>query len=299
MKVINLSIRKFSQLLCLDIPNYVRNTEGKILEFEHKGEKKVIKKLFNDSGELFASKLYTIETLNNNKEYLPRSFVIPDSLVSVNSNVVGFTVPFTEGINLEEALHHSHLDLNEQKYYLKKIGETLEQLSAIRKYTPLKSVFINDLQESNVLVDLNNRSISIIDLDSSKIGTNSSFPSRYMLSTSLLSKATSDKYIKNEPHFSGEGEYTANAESDLYCYIIIIMNYLLGSDVSRMKEEDFYSYLGYLSTVGVDKNLLDCFDKILRFEKNTNPCHFIDSLTYKQVGLARENVYKLKRTKNG
>ena len=42
----------------------------------------------------------------------------------------------------------------------------------------------------------------------------------------------------------------------------------------------------------IDHNLLDCFDRIVTNGDNKNPADYIDTLTAKQIGMARSRVYK-------
>lgn len=295
MNSITISKKKYLELTRLDIPREVRNTEARMFHYNHRGQHKVFKDYYLSDGELFGSKLFTVQALDMQKEYLPESFVIPDSSVTINGKIVGFTVPFVEGITLEMILRDNRISLDEKKYYLKKIGELLEQLKHIREYTPLRDIFINDLQESNFIVNPNNRSIKTVDLDSCKISTNSPFPSRYMTDSTLISRSVYDKYVRNTTPKVNEGFYIANAESDMYCYMIIILNYLFGTNMSTMNEEQFYNYLNYLDSIGIDKRLIDCFETILRYDPNANPVHYLDSLTYTQVGRSQEVVYKLQK----
>ena len=298
MESITISKKKYLELTRLDIPKEVRNTEARMFHYDHRGKHKVFKDYYLSDGVLFGSKLFTVQALDHYKEYLPESFVIPDSSVTINGKVVGFTVPFVEGIPLETILKDTHVSLKEQIYYLKKIGELLEQLKEIREYTPLKDIYINDLQESNFIINPNNRSIKTIDLDSCKISTNSPFPSRYMSNKDLLSRNTYEKYTINKTPAVNEGDYIANQESDMYCYMIVILNFLMGSNISRMNEQQFYHYLNYLEGIGVSKELLNCFETILRYDPNLNPVHYLDGLNYTQTGRAKEQVYTLhkKRT---
>lgn len=80
MKIINISKKKFQELKKIDLSREIFNTEGTIYDFEYRGEKKILKTLYTLNGYTFANKLYTIEMLDSNKEYLPSSFYIPDYL---------------------------------------------------------------------------------------------------------------------------------------------------------------------------------------------------------------------------
>lgn len=197
-------------------------------------------------------------------------------------------MPRAEGINLTEILKTKDIEYKEQIYYLKKIGEILIQLHNIRKYTPLKDFYINDLHDSNFIVDPNKRELSVIDLDSCKICSNEPFAARFLTPFSLIKGV--DKYKINEDIHSN-GYIVPNSDSDLYCYSMIILNYLYGGKISRDISE-FYKYLTYLEDIGIDKNLLDVFSKIVVSNcKNENPLNYLDTLTSEQIYRAKEVVY--------
>lgn len=294
MKIINISKKKFKELNKIDLSREIFNTEGTIYDFEYRGNKKILKTLYTLNGYTFANKLYTIEMLDSNKEYLPSSFYIPDYLCAVDSKIMGFTVPKIEGINLSTILSDSSVDNKEQIYYLKKIGEILNQLHNIRKYTPLNSIYINDLHDSNFIVDNNNRELKVIDLDSCKICSNEPFAARYLTEKSMVSGI--EKYKVNQDSHSN-GYIVPNSDSDLYCYSMIILNYLYGDKISSIGIENFYEYLNYLEIIGVNKELLDIFSKLLIGNcKNENPVNYLDSLTSEQICRSKRFVYE--KTKN-
>ena len=66
---------------------------------------KVFKKLHYQTGAVFGNKLFTLEMLDSNRDYLPANFCIPDSLVTVGGVVQGFTLPKVEGKNLTDILN--------------------------------------------------------------------------------------------------------------------------------------------------------------------------------------------------
>ena len=290
MKSISLSNKKYHQLEKLMLSREILNTEGHVYNFNYKGNEKILKTLFHQEGTMFANKLYTIEMLNSNSGFLPDNFICPDYLVSVLNNIIGFTVPFVNGVNLSSILIDGKILPKEQIYYLKKVGEILEQLKNIRKYTPLKDIFINDLHDSNFIVNQNNRQLYVIDLDSCKISSNQNFPSRFLTPVALLNNVKS-KY-KINPSNNSFGYVEADENSDLYCYIIMILIYLYGKNINNMNIADFYEYLNYLEYVKIDKNLLDCFNRIVVNAKNKNPVNYLDTITSEQVYKAREVCYK-------
>ncbi len=164
-----MSQKRFKSLKPLDLPDNIMHTESELFEFREKGKDKVFKKLIFKNGQRFGNKLYTLEMLDSNKEYMPNNFWIPDSILSVGGSIEGFTIPKVNGINLYSFLENKDIKPKDKLFYLKKIGEMLNQLSYIRKTTPLKDFYINDLNVTNFIVNPSNCELSIIDLDSAKM----------------------------------------------------------------------------------------------------------------------------------
>lgn len=289
MNVIQLSRKKFETLEPLVLSRDVMSTEAEVYDFRYKGAPKVLKRLFHQEGERFANKLYTVEMLDANRRYLPDQFCIPEALVTVGGNVEGFILPKIDGIPLVSILNDKSLDKKEHIYYLKKIGEILQQLKAIRSYTPLKDIYIGDMHDSNFIANPDKRQLTVIDLDSCKIGNNQSMPGRYLTPLSLLTKVKGKYQFNKEPYL---GYVTADEQSDLYCYTIMILNYLLGEDADDFSLEEFYEYLNYLDYIGVDRELIDVFSKIVTNQQNENPMPYLDSLTDENICRAKDRVYK-------
>ena len=297
MKVINLSKKKFSTLNLVEIGDGVRNTEAKLYFFDHRGRKMVFKNLHRLKGGIFANKLVTIEMLNDNKEYLPSNFVIPSFLGSVNGEVLGFAEDYIEGTNLQVYLNNIKIDCHDKIHHLKQIGNTLEQLKYIRRDTPLNNIYINDLHAGNFIVTPTNE-LKVIDLDSSKICDNKPFPSIYLSSDTIIKYSNKYKIYDKGDSNNQEYEYRkelghieADENSDIYCYIITIMNYLFGNSVHKMTTNEFYDYLNYLELIGINKELIDCFEKILLNCDNENPVEYLSSLTTKNITMANKKVY--------
>lgn len=294
MKVTTISKKKYKELHKLVLEDGICNSESIVYDINIRGERKILKELKEKEGEYYATKLYTVQMLDSSREYLPKGLCIPDSLAVVKGETIGFTVPYVEGINLATILNSTKVSVDEQIYYLRKIGQLLEQLRNVRKYTPLKDFYINDLHESNFIVNPNNRELTAIDLDSSKIGANGVYPSRYASPCSLAQHVPS-KYIVNESGRCG-GFLLPNDDSEIYCYVMTILNYLFGGNIFRLRLEDFYVYLNYLDKIGIDKELLMIIERIVSCGPNVNPEPYLESLTAENVSRAREKVYTL--TKN-
>lgn len=294
MNVINISKRKFNSLNPLQQPDGVFSTESDIFEFNYRNQQKILKTLFFKDGEIFANKLYTIEMLNSYKECLPDNLCIPDNFTAINKEIMGFTVPKVEGVNLSNLLQVKALSSKKQLLCLKKVGEILEKLKQMRENTSLKQFYLNDLHDSNFIVDNKNRELKVIDLDSCKIGSNGSFAARFLTPVSMINGI--DKYKVNED-MNSSGYIVPNSDSDLYCYSMIILNYLYGDKINNIGIENFYEYLNYLEAIGIDKKLIEIFSKLLVDNcNNKNPVNYLDSLTSEQIYRSKKMVYE--KTKN-
>ena len=296
MKTISISKKTFKELPLLDIPKEVLNTEGIIYKFNYKRQEKILKKLYNLEGPTFANKLYTLEMLNYYKQYLPTNFYVPDFLVSVNNDIKEFTCPECYGETLLVILNNKNVYYSEKIFYLKQIGFILEKLKKVRKYTPLKDFYLNDIHASNFMVNSANQEISVVDLDSCKIAANSAFPSRFLTKRSLAALIP-EKYPINDDQMTGIGSFIVSEETDLYCYNMMILNYLLGGNVHNLSLEEYYEYLNYLNYIGVYQKLLDIFSKLVVAGNNENPINYLDALTKEQIYRANNIVYSRVRKK--
>ena len=59
-----------------------------------------------------------------------------------------------------------------------------------------------------------------------------------------------------------------------------------------MKIKKFYEYMNYLEYIGINKNLVSLFERIVTNKNNKNPEYLLSSITDEQVYRANENVYK-------
>ena len=303
METINITKKRFESLECYDLPNYVFNTEGTLYVLPIKSrwdtKMKLLKRLYLTNGKVFGNKLQTINSLIDNKEELDiEEIVFPEKIATVSGEIVGFTMPLIESINLSTALRSREISNERKIKYLKQIGLILEKMQLRRDYTSIKEFYINDLHESNFIVD-NNDNVKVIDIDSCKINGNDIFNSKYLSSKSFINEIY--KYQKNnncnlsdnEYHkYSTDitGAYIPDENTDLYCYMIVILNFLYEDNVARFNLQEFYDYLDYLDNIGIDKELLTYFENIVTGSQNENPYPLLDSLT-NYIGRSNYHVY--------
>lgn len=277
MQIINMSKTKLNSLEPLILPKNVTSTECELFKYPYYGKEKLLKKLHRTDGIIFANKLYTIEALNANKDSMPSNFVLPESLVSINKKIEAFTMKYIKGINLSVILNNPDITYEEKIHYLKSIGRILEQMQNIRKYTNLNNFYLGDIHEDNFLVERDKQEVYIVDLDSCKIAGNKSFPDRYLTNSSLI-KYNNTKY-QTLSQTDDLADYKIDENTDIYCYIIMILNYLYDGRVDRLSLDKFYDFINYLEDIKVNIELIECFNKIVVGGNNINPCNYLDTLT--------------------
>ena len=155
----------------------------------------------------------------------------------------------------------------------------------------INDFYLNDIHESNFIVNPYKKTITAVDLDSSRVCSKANFASRYLTPLALLNNVK-DKYKIIEDNSSSLGYVEADSNTDLYCYIIMILNYLYGENINNLNLEDFYNYLTYLEKIGINKELIEIFKNIVSNKDNENPYDLLDTLTTEQVARSRKIVYK-------
>jgi len=175
---------------------------------------------------------------------------------------------------LDQFINLSTTSFNDKIIVLKNIGKVLEHLHYLRtEENLLKNFFISDLHEGNILVDHNTKKIQIIDFDSCKIGNNKAFLSKYLqfLKTySYVTKILKYKYPKETHYFIG------NENTDLYCYLIIIMKSLLDINIHLMDVTEFYQTISFLESQDFPKEICFCLRNIYFPCDNVNPYKYLD-----------------------
>lgn len=306
METISLTKKRFETLESYELPNYVYNTEGTLYILPIKNRwataYKLLKRLYLTNGKVFGNKLQTINSLIDNRSELDiDEIVFPEKIATVGGEIVGFTMPLIESINLSTALRSREISNERKIKYLRQIGLILEKMKLRREYTNISEFYINDLHESNFIVDKDDN-IRVIDIDSCKINGNGIFNSKYLSRKSFINEVY--KYGKNNEcntdysyhKYSTDlsGAFIPDENTDLYCYIIVILNFLYGDNVGNFTLQEFYEYLEYLQYIGVDKELLSYFDKIATCSENENPYELLDSLL-PHIGRSNYHVYSYNR----
>lgn len=267
-----MQVRNFTQEEILNLPCICGATsEGDIIL----NDDKVIKMIRSTSGSYFSNKLFTIHALLDSID-LPKieELVLPEKLVTVDDKVIGFTMPFKDGITLEEYLD-SNVSINLKIEALKKVGKILDKMKKLREDKMMPDFFLNDLHERNFLVDPKTGKVHVVDLDSCSINGNLKFGSKYL---SYLTPLDGFKKYEKVNLFSCGADYVPSENTDLYCYAIMVLNFLSGINFHRLSLDDAYQYFSFLKNLGVDKHFVDNVSKIYSENDNVNIGNYLDSL---------------------
>ena len=302
MQVVNLTKRQFAKLKSIELDKSVLNNEAEMFYLYGKmgweKRKYILKKLYRDHGEIFGNKLYTINALIDKKDEINmEELIMPEALGVISQEIVGPIMLYVPSVNLSYILSSSDYEYSlEQKItYLQEVGTILEKLRKVREYTSVKDFYLNDVHEGNFILNIKTKHLNVVDLDSAKIGNNLPFASYYLGPFGL--HTYSSKYQETDSdHFIG-AFYEVNENTDIYCYIMMILKFIYNDDVINMRPEEFYDYLEYMSDLGVSKEIIDIFSTILINKDNINPHEYLEELI-PFYGKLNNKIFKRVRSKN-
>lgn len=226
----------------------------------------LLKRLYGDLEEEFKNKLYTIEELDKLKKYINMpELVFPDTLVKTNDTIIGFTMPYIKGETLEDILNSDKYTEEEKINYLKQVGIILEKMEYTRNNSRFNNFYLNDIHAGNFMLDKTTNQIKVIDLGSCKIGNNKVKCSKFLTPFGAVSYVP--KYLDEN------NEFKISYNTELYCYIMMVLNYISDNKVSNLNVQDYYRYLEYLKERGISNKLLE-------------------RLSYVYMNIDNENIYR-------
>lgn len=296
MEILNLRMYNLRKLKELPIERGVFNTEALMLILKRnclKGnikEDRVFKYLdAQDDDVVMSQKISTVMKLNSNNEYKNiENLVIPDIIVVVNNNIVGFAMPLIRNHkNIGAIINNDNIDTTVKLYYLKEIGNIIDKVH----HTNEEHFKLNfgDLNEFNFILDKDNN-VKVIDLDSSYTGDSKPVNCAYYLLKNKYLSMVNNKYKTAE-----NGIIIPTDDTDLYCYNMMILNAIAGRSMFKEDIEVYYDYLNYLKSMCVDKDLIDSFSRIYVPVENSNPKDYLESIDREKAKLLKFDTFKKRR----
>lgn len=257
MKVINISKRDLRKMPPLNLSKQILNKEAKLYIHDFKKkyhhQKDLLKIYYNQTPFYIADKIHIISKLIATFEKIEmKELVLPTSLVSLDSQISGFSMPFIENnINLTLLLNNPNVCLQQKLKWLKEI---LLILIKIEESPFLNQKFyLGDIHEANFILDMNTQMIKAVDLDSSYIHGGPIPVSKFTTLNFLLEQ------FPNKYHLDIEsGKFIPDKNITSASFLYMLLNVLSGSNDSHLwSYNEFYQYLSFLKTNEVPRELLD------------------------------------------
>lgn len=297
MNIMNMSKYDLKKIKKFSLARGLINTEAELFILKVKNdwniEYKMLKVFYNNSGSNFSNKLFTINELIDKKEIINMNeLVIPEKILIINDEVKGFSMPYIKSVSFETVLNDFKIDNLNKIEYFKQISNILKKMDQLRKNSELSDFYLNDIHENNFIVNNETNKINVVDLDSCKIGGNKPFASKYLTMYAPISNMNSKYKINNDINFSSY--IIPDKNTDLYCYTMMIINFLFKGKANLMNRDKYYLYLDYLRSIGYSYNLLDKFYKIYEYVDNELIDEELNELNNDMIYKSHNKIFEMK-----
>lgn len=302
MEVINITKNGLKKLKKVSLGYGILNTEADLFIMKTKDkwniEYKMLKTLFCTEGANFSNKLFTINELIDNKNVINiDELVLPEKLLIVDGQVNGFIMPYIENTNFEEILNDINISNLQKIEYFKQISHILHKMDNLRNNSDITDFYLNDLHASNFILNKKTGKINVVDLDSCKINGNKPFAAKYLTPFSPISSMKAKYRVNEEINFLGY--IIPDKNTDLYCYIMTLMNFLFKGRISSLGRDKYYLYLEYLRSINYPYELLDKLSKIYEYVDNEEIGDELDLLTNDMIVMTQSKIFNMKTKKLG
>ena len=237
----------------------------------------IMYKKMNLSYGQFDNKLNTINFLIDNKNIINiEELVLPSGIAYLdrNSGIIVIKEKFIDNINFRYVLTSNLYSFSEKIEYFKQIGLILDKMKNIRNNTSIKDFYLCDLYTDNFILNTDTNRINVIDMDSCKINGNNNCSSYYLFENNVIDSVK--KYKKKE--LSWFTEYEINENTDILCYIIMLISFISGCDINKININEFNNYMDYLVNFGLSNQLVSILARIYSNDDNVNPYLLLDEL---------------------
>ncbi len=297
MNIMNMSKYDLKKIKKFSLASGLINTEAELFILKEKNdwniEYKMLKVFYNNSGSNFSNKLFTINELIDKKEIINMNeLVIPEKILIINDEVKGFSMSYIKSVSFETVLNDFKIDNLKKIKYFKQISNILKKMDQLRKNSELSDFYLNDIHENNFIVNNETDKINVVDLDSCKIGGNKPFAAKYLTMYAPISNMNSKYKLNNDINFSSY--VIPDKNTDLYCYTMMIINFLFKGKANLMNRDKYYLYLDYLRSIGYSYNLLDKFYKIYEYVDNELIDEELNELNNDMVYKSHHKIFEMK-----
>lgn len=225
----------------------------------------------------FDNKVNTINYLLDNKDIINiDELVLPIDIFYLNRDTGDIVIKekFINNINFRYVLTSSLYSFSEKIECFKQIGLILDKMKNVRDNTNIKDFYLCDLYTDNFILNTDTNRINVIDMDSCKINGNNNCSSYYLFENNVIDSVK--KYKKKE--LSWFTEYEINENTDILCYIIMLISFISGCDINKININEFNNYMDYLVNFGLSNQLVSVLARIYSNDDNVNPYLLLDEL---------------------
>lgn len=174
---------------------------------------------------------------------------LPNAMISFCGQVVGYMMPYVDGIEMGAALKDSRFTHNQKVDWFNQLAEIILSLP--------KDVFVGDLHAQNVLIRKDGI-VMLIDIDGFSIVSGHQLTCPAMHNENLPAK-----------YFNDLGDIIISRETDILCLFRMFFKYIFdGKDIIYFPEEWIKQFPRYLQLRGMDINFISSVTNLFSFEIN-------------------------------
>ena len=278
MEILKISNKEFKTLEPYKPDSEIWHTESKIYYDPH-NHKRILKVYNADYNKKWMkAKLKAIKNLIRftNEHNVPE-LLKPDGIALVNGHFKASILPIIPGKNASYYLNAKYTPIEVKLEILKQIGEIIKKINEADPNAALSDVHADNFLVDGIFdydtKDTSRIKTRAVDTDSMKIYDSKGTINFYLYGNTNLYELEKYEVKKNQ--------IIPNAETDIFCFIMIIMHLISNNDHIYMINIDSYlRYIEYLDKMGFDSNLLTSLASIYNPKiNNISPLPYLDSLT--------------------
>ena len=250
----------------LQLPSRVPSTESKqYIYYEtvgnKKNQKKLIKIFFSDKESELEKKRELLERLIEYRDTINiPELVMPEQIVRVNKQIVGFKMPFYDNnTNVITLLENKKVGLKYKIYLLKEVLNIINKMLSV--YETKDNFFLCDIQSANFIKDQEDQIIRAVDMDSASLFNTIPFHSKYLSICNAIKGL--NKYPLDERTDPNKLLYKPSIDTMYLQFAFMLLNTLSEQKSYTFDREIYFMYLERLSMLGVGHELIEALRSLM------------------------------------